>query len=49
MHASKQFKLKQWKDEGLQHQNFSEQRRHENWFKQGYKQEPYKIDSTGCA
>ena len=40
MHASKQFKLKQWKDEGLQQQNFSEQRRHENWFKQGYKQEP---------
>ena len=27
-----------WKDEGIQQQNFSEQQRHENWFKQGYKQ-----------
>ena len=31
---------KNWKDEGIQQQNFSEQHRHENWFKQRYKQGP---------
>ena len=36
IHASKQFKLKHWKDEGIQQQNFSEQHRHENWLKQGH-------------
>ena len=29
IHASKQFKLKYWKDEGIQQQNISEQHRHE--------------------
>ena len=38
IHASKQLKLKHWKDEGIQQRNFSEQHRHENWFKQRYKQ-----------
>ena len=40
IHASKQFKLKHWEDDGIKQQNFSEQRRYENWFKQGYKQKP---------
>ena len=40
IHASKQFKPKHWKDEGIQQQTFSEQHRYENWFKQGYKQRP---------
>ena len=40
IHAPKQFKLKHWKDKGIQQQNFSEQHSHENWFKQGYKQGP---------
>ena len=29
IHASKQFKLKYWEDEGIQQQNISEQHRHE--------------------
>ena len=29
----KQFKPKHWKDEGTQEKKFSEQPRHENWFK----------------
>ena len=32
-HASKQYKLMHWKDEGIQKQNFSEENRYENWFK----------------
>ena len=40
IHASKQFKPKHRKDEGMQQQTFSEQHRYENWFKQGYKQRP---------
>ena len=40
VYASKQFKLKHWKDEGTEQQNFSEQHRHENWFKQRHKQGP---------
>ena len=31
--ASKQIKFKRGKDERIQQQNFSEQHRHENWFK----------------
>ena len=38
IHASKRFKLKHGKNGRIQQQNFSEQHRHENWFKQGYKQ-----------
>ena len=38
IHASKHFKLRHWKDEGIQQQNFCEQHRYENWFKQRYKQ-----------
>ena len=34
---SVQFKLKHGKDERIQQQNFSEQHRHQNWFKQRYK------------
>ena len=33
IHASKQFKFKHGKDKRIQQQNFSEQHRHENWFK----------------
>ena len=38
IYASKQFKLKHWKDEDIQQQTFSEQHRYENWFKQRSKQ-----------
>ena len=38
IHASKQFKLKHWTYKGIQQQNYNEQHRHENWFKQEYKQ-----------
>ena len=34
MHPFKRFKFKHGKDERIQQQNFSEQHRHENWFKQ---------------
>ena len=40
IHPSMQFKLRHWKKGRIQQQNFSEQHRHENWLKQGYKQGP---------
>ena len=40
VHAPEQFKLKHLKDKGIQQQIFGVQYRHENWFKQGYKQGP---------
>ena len=38
IHVSKRFKLKHRENKRIQQQNFSEQHRHENWFKEGYKQ-----------